>query len=700
MPLQSTQSNRYTPPARRAPTGQATVNGAPVDPAIITAQLARPDSAKQVKSFKDAPSEVTKDSSTGISAVNKPGTDKMAGTANTTSQPAEVGSSAPISAVREQSAVLEAISPKSAISTRQAGATPAAANSALNNVEGKVVASFRSFVAGEKLRVAEHEQQRLARINSKQRMTAQKDRDVKFNDLKQFATSFKLKTAVPQDMLGILAKDKAKQTEIIEKSKRQLEEQGNEASAKASQPSTPSAVSRSSVSTLPTIVKSPPAVATTNGQNGMKPSRLPPLEPIAQGVRTDRTVAASAGGVVSPRAVGGNLGQRLMAQHQQHQQYRNSAHNQGISEHPQSATSTAPNVNIGSSASRHASIASVSISKPAQLNVQAMEFKPNPAAMAFSPSLIRGSVSSPDKGKPITQVAVKPTNRISFFGDKRPGSANKKTKLRAAFNPIPRLKKEGLSNPTYAANDGIPQAYRTQPTWDTTEENREKTYLDMFEKPQQAGVSSQTATHPPHHQQFPIQMQHGNAPIYMPGQQMQGVPGPHQGREHRFEDHRMQYSPSQQSGYPSPRMPVMMPYQNGQMASPTQAQFGQTMPPYAMGPNGQPVPFRPFPGNAQFVGSPGAAYAGVPMAIPQGAYVMSPQMHGMPSPAQAHVNPNFYQHTPGQHGFGSPRAAPMMMQQGSHQGPMPGQFVYMQQPQQPGQMYPGHQPQSKSLFLS
>ena len=180
---------------------------------------------------------------------------------------------------------------------------------------------------------------------------------------------------------------------------------------------------------------------------------------------------------------------------------------------------------------------------------------------------------------------------------------------------------------------------------------------------------------------------------------MQGMPGPHQGRDHRFDDHRMQYSPSQQSGYPSPRMPVMMPYQNGQMASPTQAQFGQTMPPYAMGPNGQPVPYRPFPGNAQFVGSPGAAYAGVPMAIPPGAYVMSPQMHGMPSPAQAHVNPNFYQQNPGQHGFGSPRAAPMMMQQGSHQGPMPGQFVYMQQPQHPGQMYPGHQPQSKSLFL-
>merc|ERR1711977_639911 len=42
-PLTSSNNNRYTPPARRAPTGSSTVSGAPVDPAIISSQLARPD---------------------------------------------------------------------------------------------------------------------------------------------------------------------------------------------------------------------------------------------------------------------------------------------------------------------------------------------------------------------------------------------------------------------------------------------------------------------------------------------------------------------------------------------------------------------------------------------------------------------------------------------------------------------------------
>src|SRR6187402_603838 len=42
-PPLTSSNNKYTPPARRAPTGQSTVSGAPVDPAIISSQLARPD---------------------------------------------------------------------------------------------------------------------------------------------------------------------------------------------------------------------------------------------------------------------------------------------------------------------------------------------------------------------------------------------------------------------------------------------------------------------------------------------------------------------------------------------------------------------------------------------------------------------------------------------------------------------------------
>lgn len=42
--LSTGQPNRYTPPARRAPSSQPTVPGAPVDPAIISSSVARPGS--------------------------------------------------------------------------------------------------------------------------------------------------------------------------------------------------------------------------------------------------------------------------------------------------------------------------------------------------------------------------------------------------------------------------------------------------------------------------------------------------------------------------------------------------------------------------------------------------------------------------------------------------------------------------------
>lgn len=75
------------------------------------------------------------------------------------------------------------------------------------------------------------------------------------------------------------------------------------------------------------------------------------------------------------------------------------------------------------------------------------------------------------------------------------------------------------------------------------------------------------------------------------------------------------------------------------------------------------------------------------------------QMHGVPNPA---MTPAF-QHGGGPHAYSSPRmnGAPMMMQQGSQQGHAPGQFVYMQQGQLPGQMgFPVHQPQGMpSLFF-
>lgn len=656
--LISGQSNRYQPPAKRAPTAAPTVVGAPFDPAIISSQLARPDSANP----------------------NKPAME----TAQNASNIADKGPALPkatTSAAKETSAVLAAISPKADSAARQAGASQTTAV-ATQNIARDVADAFKSFTAHEKLKIATKQTE----LATKQKMTAQKEREFKLNDLKKFASNFKLKTAVPQDMLGILAKDKTKQNEIIEKSKRQLEEQ------KSSQPTTPSASGKTAGTGISTTAANP--LSPSSGPRSAHPT---PLQSVPQSARTDRTVPPSAGGVVSPRASPGNLGQRLMAQQQQlQQQYRDRQPMQHVP--PPSVVPT----------SRHGSVASVSTAGPARFNVQAMEFRPNPAAVAFAPTINRASISSPDKDKQHPIPQVKPTNRASFFGDKRPDFNVPKKKIREAFNPLPRLKKEaeelaktqiGKKKDDFVANGGIPQGFRTPPTWDTTEENRDKTYLDMVPGMQSQNSASTADGLNAHHHQLPLHLQGMQGP--QPGQQMHNIPTPLQlqGRDHRFDEHRMQFSPSQTGSYPSPRMPNVMPYANGQMMSPMQGQFVQ---PYTVGPNGQPIPFRPYPGNGQFIGSPGAHFA-PPMGMTNsnmGVYAISPQMHGMPSPAQGHGGPSFFQpHGAGPHGYPSPRAtAPMMMQQGSQQGHGPNQFMYMQPG--PGQMYPGHQQPGKPALLS
>lgn len=515
-------------------------------------------------------------------------------------------------------------------------------------------------------------------------MSLAKEREVRLNDLKKFASDFKLKTVVPQDMLGILAKDKTKQNEIVEKSKREVEEQKVTPTRQTSTPATPSTGAKPALASAatPSTPFSPTAAIPTGS------SKLPPLQAVSQAARPDRNPPPSAGGIVSPRAGPGHLGQRLLAQQQQYQ-------NRG----PLSAGPVPPTVPSATSPQRHGSVASVISSTGPRLNAQAMDFKPNAAAASFAPSLNRGSVSSTDKAKARAAPSRKPKDRVSIFGENRPGPASEKRSIREAFNPLARLKKEAETQgrvKDYASNGGIPQAYRTPPTWDTTEENKDKTYLDMWEKT----ATSQAQAPMPHHQQLPMHLQGTQGAHQIPANHAtHNGPVPMPMPNHRFDDPRMQFSPSQ-SGFPSPRMPpVMVPFPGGQMMTPMPQQFqGQAMAPYTMTPNGQPMAFRPgfVNNNGHFMASPNAHFA-TPMAMTpsnMGGVVMVPQMpmHAVPNPA---MTPGF-QHGAGPHAYSSPRmnGAPMMMQQGSQQGHAPGQFVYMQPGQHPGQMgFPMHQPQ-------
>jgi hypothetical protein len=179
-PLVTGQPNKYTPPARRAPSGRPTVPGAPVDPAIIASSLARPEKVETPKTESDPVADPLK------------------------SKPDE-GAKSPLST---ESTALDKVLPS------QKRPSPAAKEgSATLTVEKDVVNAFKRFAGDEKLRAQEH-----------QRQAARHSKAVKLNDLKKFAQSFKLHTPVPQDLVPILAKDKGKQEKIVEKALRTVEE--------------------------------------------------------------------------------------------------------------------------------------------------------------------------------------------------------------------------------------------------------------------------------------------------------------------------------------------------------------------------------------------------------------------------------------------------------------------------------------------
>ncbi|KAF4633390.1 hypothetical protein G7Y89_g4731 [Cudoniella acicularis] len=176
-------SNKYTPPARRAPTGQSTVFGVPVDPATILSPPARPD---------------------------RPSEKKKSALAQKDSKP-ELATP-PITTTPKSKATVPTQTPSAS-----RNALPEAKPNAMPNVtallERDVASAFRNF-ATQQRRNVEHIR------NTK----ARNDKEIKLNDLKKFAASFELNIPVPTDLVSIIAKDPVKQKEIQKKAKRSAEE--------------------------------------------------------------------------------------------------------------------------------------------------------------------------------------------------------------------------------------------------------------------------------------------------------------------------------------------------------------------------------------------------------------------------------------------------------------------------------------------
>ncbi|KAL9065000.1 MAG: hypothetical protein Q9157_007630 [Trypethelium eluteriae] len=669
-PLQSGQPNKYTPPARRAPTGQATVSGAPVDPAIISSQLSKPapaaaagESQSAALVAEQAPkgstpiSQQIETSPTGLDSVKSIAT--APATARDTSRATEQKSAQPSAA-------------KPSLNTtpsRQYGQ----GQNATENVERNVLNSFKEFSATEKMKMIDR--QRAQRSN---------DKAIKLNDLKKFSQHFKLYTPVPTDLVPILAKDKIKQDEIIEKAKRQAKEQearkastaGSEASSADSKtPRGPSAAS----STNTGLDRPNDRLKQQQTFGGQRGNKIPPygIQPIT-GPRENRQPG---------------LAQRL----QQNQQQHKAGGAMPIVPAPlplqDMRTPSGPsNANAPSSASLRAG------AKP-------FEFRPNPAASTFTPIQPSAGSSPRTEGTPVAQP--RPSKAGSFFGGKKPKPPSERPSINDAFNPIKRMRKEVEESgrtKDFASNGGVPNAYRTPPTWDVPPENQDKKYVDMFEKtqppvPSISPMHSSPANAPMAHQhQLPLHLQQ-NAPGVPPAHTPQHTPrnfsaqpnmgpgGPH------FDDHRMQFSHSQSSVQPSPRFaqPVLAyPNMQPQMQQP----YGQPIhAPYGMSPGNHHVQYRAAP-QPQFIHPQGAPMGGQLMVQQPSAGSFVPGMPGMPMFAPMPANAQqHYGGPPPPSGYPSPRPAPMS-HQGSQQGHgPPQQVIYMQAPQHggpPPMMYPQH----------
>lgn len=701
-PLPTGQPNKYTPPARRPPTGQPGVPGVPVDPAIISSSLARPDAKKPSNSEEkstDAANEQRGESS-------KPGPDRGAyesdcehslGSAYTDISNTNSDSTSNATSQHKQETTKQGTASAAQLVTEKLpalpnpGKGPAAAagpssekppskeGSIAATVEKDVYNAFKQFNQGEKMRILDH-----------QRKVARQDKAVKLNDLKKFAENFKLHTPVPQDLVPILAKEKSKQDEIVQKALQQVQE------LKTTPPKQPtSAGSADAKVAKPTAPRNETGVSSPLGpQERQGQQRSRPNQPnFSQSMRPDRPYQNQLPNI-PPRQGHGQLSQRLSITQQQHRAgmpaLPNLQHPMPIDPRmpPSGPSATSSGVQSPSSASR--------------FNVRATEFRPNPAANTFQPSSNPSTGSSPVREPSTRPTEQRPPRKANFWEGRKPKiSATERERVfnpDTAYNCIVRMKKEvqaqGREN-DFKNNGGIPQAFRTGPTWDALGENQEKTYDMMFETPVGPSVSPQ---HPgivqqpmPHQHQLPMHLQQGaqmppahtpqHTPRHPPVQPHGGPGGPH-----HMDDHRMQFTASTSSIQPSPRaMPPYIAY-TGQGPPPVPVYQG-AVPAYSVSPGGHPLAMRQVSGGPQaFMTPQGPAIGGHMMANQpsNGPYMnvqMAPQMQ-MYSPVPGQVYP---QHggpmppQPGMNGYPSPRPpAPMMAHQGSQQGHPAQQMIYMQ----------------------
>lgn len=580
-------------------------------------------------------------------------------------------------AIAETYAVSQAPPASSNVAASPVGSrTAAAPDNATANVESEVLDSFKAFAASEKIRVQERQLER-------QLAKARQDKRNRLAELKKFADTFRLNSRVPSDLVPILAKDKTKQEEIVQKAERQaLAHEKDGTPPKAAATPDASQLERTTAGAAPAPDEhdspraQPDAASAAGARAPLGPNTV--LSPRSERPGQIHNMP------LPPRRGPGHLSQRLAITTQQHNS-RTAIASAGL---PlplpiQDARVSPSGPAAIDSGKRAGSVASPQSAISSRFNVRASEFKPNPAAVSFTPILEPSARSSPQAEGSKPSPSRSPV-MSSFFGNTTLPKAARRTHINDAFNPIKRMTQEVQRDgkvPDFLTNGGIPQAYRTPPTWDVAKENREKTYLDMFEK-EASSAPSVSPAHPSpangafaHQHQLPPHLQGPSQALPLmrtPSQtprhhhvQMQHLPG---GPYHP-EDHRMHPSSSASSAWPSPRPHVI--YAHGM---PQHMQIAQ-QPPYAFGP-GTPVSQVRHHSQGSHFQNP-QQFGGPMLVQPSGPYQgMAQQLPLMPLPGQVPgyvlVHQPALQGTfaPAAGGYGSPRAAPM-----SHQGSQQGHHV-------------------------
>ncbi|SPO05710.1 related to PBP1 - Pab1p interacting protein [Cephalotrichum gorgonifer] len=680
----ASRENKYTPPAKRAPTGQSNTSGVPHDPAIISSQLkvAQPKKAAQASASDKAPTprpeQPKPESKPKVEKPEKPVDAKPQDAAVSEIKPADAKGSEKSTPLRSPAAT--------------GGSTP----SATATVERDVLNSFKNFAAvqrsnAEKVRIGK----------------AKADKEVKLTELKFFANSFKLSTPVPNDLIGIIAKDPNKQKEIqaramqnaedVQKAKEAAklkEAQSKEAQSKpspASQVPTPAADSKPQTS-RPQAPHTASHPSVSNRHGGNRQSYGPSAYNTQQFPRGDRSGQQQSQGRPT-----GNLAQRL--RNVEHHKASQAPH--VSSQTDARAPPTAPANGGDGSFSRRTSGTPGHVNK---LNPNTQEFRPNAFAPAFNPA-----------GHPSTTSS--PKSAIANHGADTHSASPARQVIRRKTKAVDCKKCDILSlaktikpppSRSWDENGGLRPTYDTPPTWRQVSDKEETgstmhfTYKQYLERNPFASPPGILATpnpapvlpHMAHQHQLPFHLQHGAHMVPRPSpnmapMQMHAPPHghtPHMGYANT-DDHRMVHSNSSQS-FASPRMsqaPVAYPTA---MNSPAQVPYGQpVMQPYS-GNAPHMGQYRSFSNNPQYMPQQHGHMSG-PMMIqpqfvggPQGMLVTPPQMQMYPSSQGQFIPPGGVAAPPqpmstsnGYPSPGRPAAPPM-----AHQGSAQGQQVYGMSP--------------------